>query len=187
MYTREQWATDFLKSLGNSSPFKGTIAFVVGWTKVETAAGKGAKYNLLNTEEHATGSTDFNTAGVQNFVSYHQGIDTNAWLVKSAAWYTNLYHALLNNDEKALGITAELNVVNMSEGVNGDLQVWVSGRRNGDPEYPKNVLSNWGQGASDQFVGDVMTREQYVEVGLSDVQQASLQLSHLQDILNQLR
>ena len=187
MYSREQWATDFLKSLGNHSPNKGVIAFVVGWTKKETSAGQGAKYNLLNTEEKATGSTDFNAAGVQNFVSYHSGVDTNAWLVKSATWFSALYRALLSNDENALGIHPQLDVKDMSAAVNGDLQVWVSGKRDGDPEYPKSVLSLWGQGATDQFVGDIMTREQYVEIGLSDVEQASLQLSHLTAVLNQLR
>lgn len=188
MYSRQQWATDFLKSLGNNNPYKGTVAFVIGWTKKETGiAGTGAKYNLLNTEEHATGSTDFNSFGVQNFVSYHSGVDTNAWLVKASSFYANLYHALLNNDEKSLGITQALTVSDMSPGVMGDLQVWVSGKRDGNPEYPKDVLSLWGQGATDQFVGDVMTRDQLIEVGLSDVEHASLQLSHLQALLNQLR
>lgn len=187
MYSREQWATDFLKALGNQNPYLGTVAFVIGWTKKETEAGKGAKYNLLNTEEHATGSTDYNKFGVQNFVSYHQGVDTNAWLVKASSYYINLYHALLNNDEKALGITPELNVSNMSPGVNGDLQVWVSGKRDGDPQYPADVLKLWGQGNSDQFQGDIMTRDQLIEVGLSDVEQIALQSSHLSALLNQLR
>lgn len=102
-FTREQWSRDFLAALGNSNPAQTTVDWVVGWTVHETATDTGALYNLLNTTEHAPGSTTFNSVGVQNFVSYDQGVQVNAHVLgENFPGYPELKQALLSNDAASL-------------------------------------------------------------------------------------
>lgn len=99
-YTREEWAVGLLQALGNEHPAPLMVEWVVSWTRFETAAGEGAAYNLLNTEGTAPGSTFFNhtspTAGVQNFVNFQQGVETNARIVE-LDYYKTIAHCLKNN------------------------------------------------------------------------------------------
>lgn len=161
-YTRQEWCHDLLIALGSTSPTKEVLDFVVGWTFVETSGnGQHAAYNLLNTTEYASGSTDFNSAHVKNFVSYAQGIDINALLLRSSHFYTALYNALRTNDIHALNpIDAE---------VSACLQIWVSGKPNGDPSYVADVHNASGKGASDMFPGSRYTREQLVTLSKNQV------------------
>jgi murein DD-endopeptidase MepM/ murein hydrolase activator NlpD len=101
-YTREQWAVGFLHAIGNTNPSQNTINWVVNWTQAETLTGKGASYNLLNTTQGLSGSTQFNNIGVQNYTSFAQGIQANASTIKNGL-YGALYNALLTNNERALG------------------------------------------------------------------------------------
>lgn len=121
-YTRRQWATDLLHAIGNVSPDPATVDFVAGWTAMETTEGSGAQYNLLNTEQQAPGSTNFNPAGVQNFPTYTEGIQTNAQVLENGL-YNPLLVALQTNDRTALG----LNGAPPSYGVQRSLTNWVKG------------------------------------------------------------
>lgn len=102
-FTRAEWSRDFLLALGNLGPDQATIDWVVGWTVHETTTDSGALYNLLNTTQHAPGSTTFNSVGVQNFVSYTQGVQTNAEVLhQNFAGYAQLAIALITNNAAAL-------------------------------------------------------------------------------------
>lgn len=163
-YSRYQWIQDLVHALGNEHPLPEVEEFLLGWTFVESSP-PGAMYNLLNTTERAHGSTDFNSAHVQNFTSYAQGIDTNAALIRNSPFYRNLYLALKNNDIKALGYGAS-----MSESVSQDLQIWVSGQPNGDSQYPIAVRNASNKGSGDLFPGNKYTREQLIAMLKEDVQ-----------------
>lgn len=102
-YTRRQWAISFLNGLGNSNPSDNVINWVINWTAAEgsNVGGQGA-YNLLNTEQHMPGSTNFNSVGVQSFTSYDQGIQANDKVIENGL-YPDLLGALRSNNESALG------------------------------------------------------------------------------------
>lgn len=118
-YTRRQWAISFLNGLGNSNPSDNVINWVINWTAAEgnTVGGQGA-YNLLNTEQHMPGSTNFNSVGVQSFISYDQGIQANDKVIENGL-YPNLLDALRNNNESALGFGGA-----PSAGVMANLNTW---------------------------------------------------------------
>jgi hypothetical protein len=102
-FSRQQWAKDFLKSLGNPSPTPAIVDWVVGWTVHETATGGGATYNLLNTTQRASGSWSFNSVGVQNYPNYAEGVQENAIVLgQNFPGYSALKQALVNNDISAL-------------------------------------------------------------------------------------
>src|SRR5579859_3998353 len=155
-YTRYEWIQDLNHALGNEHPLPEVEEFLLGWTFVETSANSPtAAYNLLNTTEKATCSTDFNSAHVQNFTSYQQGIDVTAMLLRQSVFYTALFAALKNNDIKALGYGAA-----MSHEVSSDLQIWVSGKPDGDSAYPIDVRNASNKGAADVFPGAKYTDQQ---------------------------
>lgn len=102
-FTREQWVRDWLTRLGNRNPVQAVVDVGIGWTVRETFSGQGARFNLLNTTQHAPGSTTFNSVGVQNFVSYDQGVQTNADVLSEGfAGYAELKQAFVSNDVNAL-------------------------------------------------------------------------------------
>lgn len=120
-YTRQDWARAFLAALGNHAPTQATVDWVVGWTYHETTTGQGATYNLLNTTERSPGSTLFgnNSAGVQNYTSFAQGVQVNAHVLgENFNGYAALKQALLNND---------INALNGSAGVRQGLSTWCGG------------------------------------------------------------
>jgi hypothetical protein len=134
-YTRQQWATDFLKALGNSNPDPLTVNWVVGWTRYETSSGGGAQYNLLNTTQHTQDSTNYNLTGVQNFTSYQQGVQTNA-IVLNNGRYPQLFTALRSGNIASLE--------NPNSEMVSELKTWGTGYK------------NWGVsgvGGSDTFTG----------------------------------
>lgn len=179
-YTRYEWCDDVAHLL-NPTPKPEIIEFLLGWTFIETSAGKGAAYNLLNTTEHATGSTDFNGVGVQNFTSYAQGIDTNAMLIRNSLFYSALYTAIKNNDIKALGYGAS-----MSPEVNADLQVWVSGKPDGDSAYPQDVRNASNKGANDTFPGNKYSHEQLLAMAKTDIGDLTALVGKLNQVIAQL-
>jgi hypothetical protein len=119
-YTRGQWATDLLKAIGNASPSQKTVYWVVNWTYWETSSGDGAAYNLLNTTQQMPGSWSFNSAGVQNFTSYAQGIHANA-IVLENGYYPTLLTALQTNDLASLA--------SPSDSIQSELGTWGTGWR----------------------------------------------------------
>lgn len=113
-YTRQQWAQDFLCSIGNCSPTPQTLNWVTNWTTAETAGPSNyASYNLLNTTQPMPGSTFFNHLsgglGVQNYTSYQQGIQANATTLQNG-YYPDLLSALQSNNYTALS-TGSGNIV----------------------------------------------------------------------------
>ena len=134
-FSKQKWAVDFLAQIGNSHPDPLTIGFVWGWTQMESGAQDscGADYNPLNTTQKMPGSTPLpgNSAGVQMFVSYDQGLQANAMVLKNGL-YPTLLAALAQNNDTALA----------GPDVAGDLSVWVSGRRSPvDTSYVSGILS----------------------------------------------
>jgi hypothetical protein len=138
MYTREAWSRAVLFALGNNDPSDVIVSWLSTWSIFETAAGSGAKFNLLNTTEKEQGSTDFNTAGVQNFVSFSQGVSANAVTLENG-YYPNIVRALKNNDIGAL--------TTISAAIDGELAKWGTGR------VQKRIISAMGQGLQDEFGG----------------------------------
>lgn len=154
-YTRGQFCRDLLKAIGNSCPTSETLNFVMAWSIEESghSLARMAAYNLWNTTLELPGSTKYNFANVQNYVSYQQGIEANAHVLQNGL-YPSLLHALQGNDDHALGLAG----TTMSAGVQGDLSVWVHGQR--DPlatSYINTILwlaRNPGNAANDSAPGN---------------------------------
>ena len=146
-YTRGQFATDVLKSIGNPNPSANTVGWVVAWTLFETGhpAGsyQGASYNLLNTTLPAAGATTFNSIGVKNYTSYSQGIQATADTLKGG-YYAALLQALATNNEAALGFGQ----ASPSPGVLAGLNTWC-----GSCGYGNQFVKNAGQFANESFSG----------------------------------
>ena len=148
-YTRRQWFHDLLVRVGNSDPTDLVLDWGVNWTAQEIdKPGDEPKYNLLATEKHLPGSTDFNTAGVQNFQSYHDGIEANALVLEQLSpAYPALLTALRNNNEVALGFHGFL----MDSHIERDLMQWSGGGYNGNWFHNPPTQERLDQ----QFAGDV--------------------------------
>ncbi len=142
-YTRAQWSTAFLQALGNQNPASAIIQWVASWSRFETTAGGGAAYNLLNTEQKASGSTNFNKAGVQNFISFVQGTQTNARVLANGL-YPNLLTALKFNLAAPLGIGSAPN-----SAINGEIKTWGTGAT------ASQIAAGMGKGMNDTFPGAV--------------------------------
>lgn len=140
-YTRAQWATAMLQAAGNKNPDPKVVEWVVNWTRYETATGSGAAYNLLNTTQGAPGSSRFNSVGVQNFVTFAQGTQTNARVLANGR-YPTLLDALKNNKTAPLGISGA-----PSAAVNKQLSIWGTGAK------AAIFAQNLGAGMNDQFSG----------------------------------
>jgi surface antigen len=129
-YTRQQFCVSLLHALGNNNPTQPVVNFMIGWSLEESGHNltNAARYNLWNTTQRALGSTFFNTlspgVGVQNYVSFSQGITANASTLNNGL-YPNLIRALQTNNANALGLTGG----QISGAIAGDLSVWVNGRR----------------------------------------------------------
>jgi hypothetical protein len=142
-YTREQWSIEVLHILGNTSPSQDIINWLTAWTLFETNAGSGASYNLLNTTLKMEGSTDFNSVGVQNFISFEQGISANAATI-SNGFYSTIFSCLKDNNAKTL--------MNVNLQVDNELTKWGTG------PVQRNIIASMGRGLKDQFQGtDGMT------------------------------
>jgi hypothetical protein len=100
MGTRGQWANDFLKALGNTSPNLKTTNLVAAWTKGE---GTEARYNPLATTLDYGQNTKFNNCcggnGVKNFPSRDAGIQASVrTLSGSFPGYSDIVKGLRTNE-----------------------------------------------------------------------------------------
>lgn len=138
MYTREQWCIAVLEAIGNKNPTQNVINWLVGWTLFETNAGSGASYNLLNTTLRMPGSTNFNSAGVQNFVSFDQGIEANASTLANG-FYGTIFSALKNNLQNTLMTGTAV--------IDSELSKWGTGA------VQRSIIASMGKGLEDQFLG----------------------------------
>jgi hypothetical protein len=77
MTTRGAWAVEFLSNIPGVAAYPEGVVAVVAWAESErpyTIAALGPKGNPLDTEWRLLGSTNFNDAGVQNYVNEADGI-----------------------------------------------------------------------------------------------------------------
>jgi hypothetical protein len=85
-----QWARDFLTRLGMPITSENVRA-VTAWQQAE---GTAARFNpLATTQGGFAGSTDFNSVGVKNFVSYEDGLAANVKVIQNGL-YPNILEAL---------------------------------------------------------------------------------------------
>lgn len=70
MITRNQWAHDFLDLLGGLHCGRNADS-IISWIQAE---GGNARFNPLNTTQPWTGSTNYNSVGVQNYATYQDGL-----------------------------------------------------------------------------------------------------------------
>lgn len=71
MVTREQYARAFLARI-NAPRLRRNLWALVAWMQAE---GGNARFNPLNTTLKMPGSTDYNSVGVQNYVTLDQGLE----------------------------------------------------------------------------------------------------------------
>lgn len=138
-YTRQQWATDLLRALGNPSPDQNTVNWVIGWTDYETAPGQSASYNLLNTTLGAPGASNYNSVGVKNYSSYQQGIQANAATLEGG------YYPSLLADLRSNNIADLIN----NPAVTQQIATW------GTHKSGAQIWTIAGQGASDTYGGNM--------------------------------
>lgn len=74
MITREDFARSFLMSI-DAKPTERNLWAMVSWMQAE---GSSAKFNPLATTQRMSGSTNFNSVGVQDYTSVEQGIEATA-------------------------------------------------------------------------------------------------------------
>lgn len=86
--SRDQWAISFLKWIDAPVTWRNRRA-VVAWVSAE---GTQARFNPLATTQPMPGSWDFNAVGVQNYITWEQGLDATL----KTLGYKNLgYEAIL--------------------------------------------------------------------------------------------
>ena len=125
MANSEGWVTRFLKSR-NLPVTPASVNFLNTWQRYEGGATHNdAAYNYLNT---TTGSDypAINSVGVRRFPNEQVGFDMLDRTLRNGR-YGNIVAGLESGDP-------------YSRDISGDLQTWVSGRRDGNPGYAKKVL-----------------------------------------------
>ncbi len=86
MSSGRTWASDVLRRLG-IHPNPSAVFALRKWSQSEgNLTGERARYNWLNSVGPATGSTAYNTVGVQNYTSYTQGVNQTAALLRGPGW-----------------------------------------------------------------------------------------------------
>lgn len=100
--TREQFALDLLRALGNAQPTPATVGMIVEWTIAEDDSdGAQRRNNPTNTTmcgHHQTGAINGDGAcGVAGYASYQDGVDATVDTLAGAA-YVGIVAALRAND-----------------------------------------------------------------------------------------
>lgn len=96
---RAQWAVDFCNHPKTKFPVEdNNLKSIVCWIASENS---GALFNPLDTEEHWEGSTDYNSAGVQNYTSYEAGLDATVATLLNG-FYGPIVQALQTNQPMAV-------------------------------------------------------------------------------------
>lgn len=94
--TRGQFAVHLLRRIGNPRMSEARLLALLSWMQAEGDAGR---YNPLNATWEMPGSTTFNFANVQNYVSFDQGVEATALTLNYGAshglyGYKPIRHAL---------------------------------------------------------------------------------------------
>jgi hypothetical protein len=84
---RTAWARDLLAALGMPRT-RENVRALVAWARAE---GTAAAHNPLATTQAHPGATNFNSVGVKNYLSYHDGIEATVRTLTNGR-----YHAILD-------------------------------------------------------------------------------------------
>lgn len=105
--TRGQFAHHFLPKIGAEKTER-TMLVMLSWMQAEGDAGR---FNPLNTTWHLPGSTRFNSADVQNYLSFDDGVKATALTLNTGArhnehGYLAIRHALVKNQKPEVALQA---------------------------------------------------------------------------------
>lgn len=90
------WAYDWLRAI-NAPVTLANLQLVYSWERMESGGG-GGMFNPLNTVLPWPGSTDYNSVGVQEYLSYEDGLGASVQVIHEPQ-YTDIYASLrLGND-----------------------------------------------------------------------------------------
>lgn len=125
------WRRALLKTLGMPVT-KPNLQFLANWQRWEGGhTNNDARFNWLNTTRDAPGAVgEINSVGVKRFKSFKHGIQATAATLSSGR-YDDILAALSEGDPYQYDISS-------------GLQVWVSGRPDGNPGYAQKVLGGRG-------------------------------------------
>lgn len=106
--TRGQFAVHLLSKIGDPRMNETRMLMLMAWMQAEGDAGR---FNPLNATWQMTGSTTFNSAGVQNYVSFDQGVAATALTLNYGAkhdeyGYKPIRHALNVGSRPSVGLAA---------------------------------------------------------------------------------
>lgn len=93
MASWQGWESDVLTAIG-APVTAANVAFLDAW---QNAEGGSAAYNPLNTTQQMSGSTDYNSAGVQEYGSSSQGANATAKTLLNG-YYDSIVAALRTGD-----------------------------------------------------------------------------------------
>jgi hypothetical protein len=102
---RNEWAHNFIDRLGGVHGDHNAWA-LVSWMQAE---GGNATWNPLNCTQKMPGSTDYNSVGVQNYVTYEQGLEATVKTILSTNPnfnYGPIRNALRTNDRANITLKA---------------------------------------------------------------------------------
>jgi hypothetical protein len=120
-----QWEVDLLETLGAPNT-PANRQLLTTWQRFEGGhTNNSARYNWLNSTQGA-GFPEINSVGVKAYPNYNTGIRMTAATILNGR-YPDIVRALRSGDPYRNPPTA-------------GLQVWVSGRPNGNPAYARKVL-----------------------------------------------
>ena len=95
-HTPSDWAKSFLQGLGAPTT-PGNVNLVVDWENRESGGG-GGLYNPLNSVLPTPNSSPANSAGVQNYTSYEEGLAASVATFSQTQWAA-VVQALRANDQ----------------------------------------------------------------------------------------
>jgi hypothetical protein len=95
------WRPRLLEAMG-IPPHHAAMAFLAAWQECE---GGTAAFNPLNTTERVPGSTDYNSAGVQNFPDEISGLAATLLTIRLHP-YAIIRHSLARRDLSAQQMVA---------------------------------------------------------------------------------
>ena len=125
--TTDTFYKQLLNKLG-APQTDGNLLFLKAWRQAE---GGMAKYNPFNTTLRLSGSTTYNTVGVQNYSDINQGVQATAdTLTKSGGYYNGIVSALvqgISSQKEAQSLATSLQQKGKS------LYIWQKGPNATDP------------------------------------------------------
>lgn len=114
---------EFAKAVTEKLGFKSTLHTRRAWAAWMQAEGGGARNNPMNTTLRMPGSTNYNSVGVQHYVSPEQGVEAMAKTLREKGHRYEEVRRLINRNGSATSI---LEAVGDSEwGTDGTLAIEV--------------------------------------------------------------